>query len=456
MIGIGGSGMSGIARMLLAAGCAVSGSDAALSPAVRYLQKLGAAVHIGHAAANLPPQTEIVVRSEAVKADNPEVVAANARGLSVMTYAQALGDLMRSYRGVAVSGTHGKTTTTALTAWILNRAGLKPNFVVGGKVPLLGGSSGAGEGDIFVAEACEYCRSFLNLTPEVAIINNIEEDHLDYYKDLAEIIDTFGLFVSRIPKSGLLVINGGDANALKAAARAACRRVTFGLSEDDDWRAVDIEYTPEYTAFDMLRGGKRLGRFRMKLAGEHNVMNALAASAVADYFGVAARTIAGALKAFDGVGRRFEELGERDGVTVVTDYAHHPTAVRVTLRAAKIKYPGRRIWCVFQPHQCSRTRHLLGDFARSFSGADMIVIPDIFSVRDTEEERRLISSVDLVREIKAAGANARYIASLDEILEHLVRNVRSGDVILTMGAGSINELAESFLAAISHVAEAKR
>jgi UDP-N-acetylmuramate--alanine ligase len=194
----------------------------------------------------------------------------------------------------------------------------------------------------------------------------------------------------------------------------------------------------------------------MKLAGEHNVMNALAASAVADYFGVAARTIAGALKTFDGVGRRFEELGEHDGVTVVTDYAHHPTAVRVTLRAAKIKYPGRRIWCVFQPHQCSRTRHLLGDFARSFSGADMIVIPDIFSVRDTEEERKRISSVDLVREIKAAGGNARYIASLDEILEHLVRNVRSGDVILTMGAGSINELAESFLAAISHVAEAKR
>jgi UDP-N-acetylmuramate--alanine ligase len=447
MIGIGGSGMSGIARMLLANGCAVGGSDSTLSPTVRYLQKLGAAVHIGHSAENLPPQAEVVVRSEAVKMDNPEVVTAASRGLRVMSYAQALGDLMQSYRGVAVSGTHGKTTTTAMTTWILSRAGLEPNFVVGGKVPLLGGSSGVGEGNIFVAEACEYRRSFLNLVPEVAIINNIEEDHLDYYKDLAEIIDTFGEFASRIPKKGLLIVNGDDANAVKAARKAVCRRATFGFSNKNDWHAANIENAPASTSFETCRNGKSIGRFRLQLSGEHNVMNALAAAAVADYFGVAKEDIVQALSSFTGVGRRFEELGERDGVTVVTDYAHHPTAVRVTLKAARTRFPGRRIWCVFQPHQCSRTRYLLKDFARSFGDADLIIIPDIFSVRDSAEERKRVSSADLVREIKAQGGNARYIASLDEVVNHLVKNVQPGDVVMTMGAGNIDELAESLLAA---------
>jgi UDP-N-acetylmuramate--alanine ligase len=425
----------------------VSGSDSTLSPVVRHLQKLGAAVHAGHSAANLPRQAEVVVRSAAVKPDNPEVAAAVERGLRVITYAQALGDLMRSYRGVAVAGTHGKTTTTAMTAWILNRAGLEPNFVVGGRVPLLGGSSGVGEGNIFVAEACEYCRSFLNLTPEVAVINNIEEDHLDYYKDLAEIIDTFAEFASRIPKKGLLVVNGDDANAMQAARKAACRKVTFGLSNGNDWRAEKIEQVPGLTSFEACRNGNSLGRFRLLLSGDHNVLNALAASAVADYFGVAGEDIAGALHSFTGVGRRFEELGEREGVTVITDYAHHPTAVRVTLKAARARFPGRRIWCIFQPHQCSRTRYLLKDFARAFHDADLVIIPDIFSVRDSAEERRRISSADLVREIKAQGDNARYIPSLNEILDHLAKNAQPGDVVLAMGAGNINELAESFLAA---------
>jgi len=447
MIGIGGSGMSGIAQMLMAGGCSVTGSDSTLSPTVRYLQKTGAAVHIGHAAANLPPQAEVVVRSEAVKTDNPEVAEAASRGLRVMSYAQALGDLMQSYRGVAVSGTHGKTTTTALTTWILKCAGLDPNFVVGGKVPLLGGSSGGGSGDIFVAEACEYCRSFLNLVPEVAIINNIEEDHLDYYKDLAEIIDTFGEFASRIPENGLLIVNGDDENAVKAARKASCKKITFGLSGENNWRAARIQNTPEATSFEAYHNGKSLGRFRLQLSGEHNALNATAAAAVADYFGVSKARIAEALASFTGVGRRFEELGEHDGVTVVTDYAHHPTAVRVTLRAARARFPGRRIWCVFQPHQCARTRYLLKDFARSFSDADLVIVPDIFSVRDSAEERKRISSADLVREIKAQGGNARYIASLDEIADHLAKNLQPGDVVMTMGAGNIDELAEALLAA---------
>jgi UDP-N-acetylmuramate--alanine ligase len=451
MIGIGGSGMSGIARMLMSNGCGVSGSDSTLSPTVRYLQKLGAAVSIGHSGANLPMEAEVVVRSEAVKTDNPEVLAADARGLRVLSYAQALGDLMRSYRSVAVSGTHGKTTTTAMTAWILSRAGLKPNFVVGGKVPQLGGSSGVGEGDIFVAEACEYCRSFLNLTPEVAIINNIEEDHLDYYKDLAEIIDTFGEFASRIPKSGLLVLNGDDANVMQAARKAVCRKTTFGISDKNHWRADRMEGVPTITSFNVLRGGARFGRFQLSLSGQHNVMNALAALAVADHFGVGKETIADALATFRGVDRRFEEIGGRDDITIVTDYAHHPTAVRVTLRAARTRYPGRRIWCVFQPHQCSRTRYILKEFARAFGDADMVIIPDIFSVRDTEAERKRISSLDLVREIKTQGKNARYIASLDGIQEYLVRNVRTGDVVVTMGAGNINELAEAFADAQCHI-----
>ena len=455
MIGIGGIGMSGIARILLFGGCAVSGSDVRLTSTVRYLQKLGAAVHIGHDPANVPHEAQVVVRSEAVKAGNPELECAAARGVQVMRYAEALGQLMRAYRGVAVAGTHGKTTTTAMIAWVLKRAQLRPSFVVGGNVPALGGSAGVGEGDIFVAEACEYSRSFLNLTPEVAVINNIEEDHLDYYSGLDEIRRAFADFAARATPDGIIVVNRDDADSVKAAEGATCRRVTIGFSKDADWRAEKVESSYGFTSFEVFRHGSSLGKSYLKMSGEHNVMNALAAAAVADHFGVSGEAIIASLATFPGVSRRFEELGDRDGVTVVDDYAHHPTAVRLTLRAVREKYPGgRRLWCVFQPHQHSRTRFLLNDFAHSFADADVVVIPDIFFVRDGEAERALITSEDLVREIAARGGEARYIPDFPEILKHLARNVQPGDILLTMGAGNVNELAEAFLAARSRTTTA--
>ncbi len=447
MIGIGGIGMSGLARILLSGGCAVSGSDMQLTPTVRYLQKLGGAVHIGHDASNVSPETVVVVRSEAVEADNPEVVSAAARGLPVMRYAEALGDLMRDCRGVAVAGTHGKTTTTAMVAWILHCARFMPNFVIGGDVPALGGSSGVGNSDLFVAEACEYRRSFLNLAPEVAVINNIEEDHLDYYRGLSEIVEAFGEFAALTKPGGVIVVNRDDEDAMKAARRAPCRPVTVGLSEEADWYATGAESSYGFTSFEVFRHGKALGKFYLKMSGEHNVLNALAAAAVCNYLGVSDKLIVSSLAVFPGVCRRFEELGDCNGVAVVDDYAHHPTAVRATLKAAAEKYPGRRIWCVFQPHQHSRTRFLLDDFASSFADADVVVIPDIYFVRDSESERTLITSEDLVREITALGGNALYVPSFDEILGFLAENVRSGDLLLTMGAGDVNELAEAFVAA---------
>jgi len=441
MIGIGGVGMSGVARVLLSEGVAVSGSDMAERPVVETLRGMGAAVEVGHAAENVPAEAGAVVISAAVKDENPELQEARRRSLPVLKYAEALGLLMREKRGVAVAGTHGKTTTTAMLACILERAGLSPSFVVGAEVPELGTSSREGSGEVFVAEACEYDRSFLNLHPRIAVITNIEEDHLDYYSGLDEIRGAFAEFARVVPSDGLVLVNAHDRDALAAAEGAPARVETFGSGVEADWRSENLRGARGRYVFDLVGRGENLGRVELGVPGVHNVLNALAAAAVAGELGVDSEAVRGALAAFSGAARRFEVVAFERGVTVIDDYAHHPTEIQATLKTVRDSFADGRLTVVFQPHQHSRTRFLLKDFARSFSQADRVIVPDIYFVRDSEQERQAVSARDLVRELSGLGYAAEYRPGWEEIVARLLADLAPGDVVVTMGAGDVYEVA---------------
>jgi len=445
LVGIGGVGMSGVARMLASEGVAVTGSDMRDNPVFDALRSMGVVVHVGHDAAFIPPGVGLIVASAAVKDDNPELVEARRRGIEVIKYARALGLLMAEQTGVAISGTHGKTTTTAMLAWILTRAGKDPSFVVGAHVPDLGTSSREGSSRIFVAEACEYDRSFLNLCPKITVINNIEEDHLDYYHDLADIVSAFREFAALLPPDGLLVVSAHDRNAVNIAESTSVPHQTFGNRIKADWQAENLSPSRGRYTFDVLHDGATLGSASLAIPGVHNVLNALAAIAVAHELGVDFATVADALAGFHGAARRFEIVGEAQGVTIIDDYAHHPTEIQVTLKAARDFFRAGRLWVVFQPHQYSRTRFFLKDFARSFSQADKIIVPDIYFVRDSDEERRAVNAGDLVRELVGLGYDAEYAPDWAAIVDRLSRQVERGDVVITMGAGNVYEVGHDLL-----------
>ncbi len=455
-VGIGGIGMSGIAKMLLSQGALVTGSDLVCSRKVRQLQEMGARVAVGHHGDNVPEETEAVVVSAAIKRENVEFRAASRRGLRIMKYAEMLGLLMREKKGIAVSGTHGKTTTTALISTILQTAGLNPTFVIGGDVDKLGGSSKVGVGELFVVEACEYDRSFLNLLPNIAVFTCIEEDHLDYYHDIKEIVAAFGQFAQLVPPEGLIVANNQDRNVRAAIEGRRCPVESYGITVESDWMAGEPRWEKDRNYFNLMYRGKRFGSFELKIPGVHNVLDAMAAVAVCNRLSVDREVISAGLANFTGVDRRFQVVGECGGITVVDDYAHHPTEIQVTLKAARDKYDGARIWCVFQPHQHSRTRFLLKDFARSFANADKIIVPDIYFVRDSEEDRKSVSSMDLVGEISNLGGDAAYLPTFPEIVEYLCRNLAPGDVLLTMGAGTVDEVARDVLARLTGSGEVRK
>jgi UDP-N-acetylmuramate--alanine ligase len=442
LIGIGGSGMRALAQMLLCEGAVVSGSDLADSGAVQRLADAGATVHIGQRGENLPDPCDLAVYSAAVHEKNPERLAAERRGVECLRYSEMLGRLMARHAGVAVAGTHGKSTTTAMVATALQAAGLDPSFIVGATVEQLGGPSGVGRGKHFVAEACEFDRSFLNLRPRYAAILNIEEDHLDCYEDLAAIVEAFRAFASQVDPGGVLVANGEDRNVASALQGASCEVETFGLSERCTWRATALEAVEgRFTAEVQLRG-QPFCRLITPLAGMHNVYNALAAVALLHHAGVSPEAIAEHLSGFAGTRRRMTLKGHRDGITVVDDYAHHPTEVQVTLKALRDQYQPQRLICVFQPHQHSRTRFLLKDFARSFALADEVIVPDIFFVRDSQRERDYISSEDLVSQIRLHGGSATYLPTIEQIVGELTGRLVAGDLVVTMGAGNIWEAAD--------------
>lgn len=445
LIGVGGSGMQALARMLMDRGAKVSGSDRLGGGALDRLAEHGATICVGQKPENIPDKCDVVVYSAAIHEQNPELLAARQLGCEVLKYSQMLGRLMAQQDGIAVSGTHGKSTTTAMVAYVLREASFDPSFIVGATVEQLGGPSGAGAGRHFVAEACEFDRSFLNLRPTYAAILNIEEDHLDCYQDLAAIIEAFRAFACNLPPTGVLVANGEDRNVGAAVKTVGCEVQTFGLAEGCTWRGVNAVKQDGRFSVEIQYRGEPFGTLQVPLPGLHNVYNSLAAVALLHNAGVDRKVILEKLSGFAGTHRRMTLKATVRGVTVVDDYAHHPTEIQVTLKAIRDFYQPKRLACVFQPHQHSRTRFLLKDFARSFGSADEVVVPDIYFVRDSALERDYISSEDLVAQIRLHGGAAVYQKTFEDIIWHLKGTLRDGDLLVTMGAGNIWEVADEIV-----------
>ena len=445
MIGIGGTGMSSSARLLLARGCRVWGSDSTPTEVTVELASLGAKVSIGHDPRNIPPDCDLVVATAAAKSDNPELVEARRRGIHTIKYARLVGLLMRGKLGIGVAGTHGKTTTSSMLVEVLRAGGILPSYVIGGKIVGHRGADCAGNGEFFVAEACEYDRSFLEHCPVYAILTNVEPDHLDYYRTESSLVEAFGEFVSRLPEHGILLACGDSARAVEVARRARCRVETFGIGEGCDWRITTVEARGAGYAFEVSRAGV-VHHFGLTVPGYHNVLNAAAAACMALNLGVPAESVSAGLAAFRGVLRRFQVLTDAMPVTVIDDYAHHPTEIAAMLRAVRERYPGRRIWAVFQAHQHSRTRAFFEEFARSLSYADRVTIARIYSVRESQLDRMSVSGADIAGRLFQLSVESEYVPEFRDIKSLLRREARDSDVIVVMGAGDIYKVAHSFAA----------
>jgi len=447
LIGAGGTGMSGLAALLLKHGAIVTGSDRASSPTVRALQTLGADIRIGHCRENLMDGVDAVVVSAAIKEDNPELRSARQRGVAVYKYAQMLGELMDGYEGIAIAGTHGKSTTSGWLTYCLQQAGLEPSFIVGAVIHQLGSSSGVADGRFFVAEACEYDRSFLNLRPKIGCILNIEQDHLDYYKDEEEIVEAFEQFALNVRPDGVLVACGSDVNVKRVLERVRPHRQcqTFGLEAGCDFQGADLVLEEGLYRFTVYHQGHLVGTTRISVPGLHNVTNALAVVAMAVNAGLEPGEVLELLPGFVGMERRLMLKGKVGQITVLDDYAHHPTEIRASLSAIRQLYQPRRLWCVFQPHQYSRTRFFLDEFASSFTLADVTIVPQIYFVRDSEQSRRQVNAEVLVDRLRQAGSEAVFIDDFDAICEYLKRQVGPGDVVVTMGAGDVWKVADEYI-----------
>jgi len=447
-IGIGGCGMSGLARMLLDAGAIVSGSEPKPNEQTLKLAKRGVQISRNQMGELLNDQVDLVVRTAAVPDNNIEYRAAQKLGITGVKYARMLGMVMQERLGVAVAGTHGKSTTTAMISYALLRCGVDPSFVVGGTAKQLGGGSHSGAGKVFVAEACEYDRSFHNLHPRIALITNIEEDHLDCYtKGIDEIIESFHYFAGIVPANGLILANGEDANVTKALAGLNTPIELVGRKPGFAWSVGEVEQVDGCHHGVVFHHGKVLGMLKPALAGAHNLFNATMATAACVACGVDAPAALAALGEFTGVDRRMTEVGKYNGATVIDDYGHHPTEIQTTLKALREKYRPSRLLCVFQPHQHSRTRFLLKDFASSFELADQTIVPDIYFVRDSEAERQSISSAELVARIIANGQHAVHLPSFEKIVAYLKQHVGAGDLVVTMGAGNVCDIGRDLVGA---------
>jgi UDP-N-acetylmuramate--alanine ligase len=443
--------MSGLAQLLIKNKALVAGSDQISTEVTDNLRRIGADIRIGHKFENLSPETEAVVISAAIRQDNAELVSARRLGCRVYKYAEMLGELMNLYDGIAISGTHGKSTTSGWLTYLLKRAGIDANYIVGAAINQLGSSSGVAESRYFVAEACEYDRSFLNLRPRIACVLNIEQDHLDYYKDEDEIVETFGEFVAGTKPEGVVIANGRDANVAKIIADlhrsrsdASLRCETFGLDETCDFYADNVKLIDGLPAFEICHNGELLGSVRISLPGIHNVTNALAVTSMAIHVGLEPEQAIQLLGEFTGIDRRLMLKGRAGQITVLDDYAHHPTEIRASLEAIRQKYQPRRLWCVFQPHQYSRTRFLLDDFTESFKLADVTIVPEIYFVRDSQSARKEINAQILVEKMRANGTEALFIESFDDICDYLKSNVTAGDLVVTMGAGDIWKVSDDY------------
>lgn len=443
-IGIGGISMSGLAEILLGEDFIVSGSDAKESPLTDSLVQKGAKIFYGQRASNISDDVEVVVYTAAIHPDNPEFACAVEKGIPMLTRAQLLGQIMRNYETpIAVSGTHGKTTTTSMVSQILLEGSCDPTISVGGILPSIGGNIRVGQSETFVTEACEYTNSFLSFFPKISIILNIDADHLDFFKDLDDIRHSFRRFAELLPADGALIINADTPQYEEIIKDLPCRVITYGLENPAQYQAADITYDKYgHASFTVLKDGQKAGSFYLKVPGIHNVSNALAAIALSHLLGISNDVIARGLGSFTGTERRFQYKGEVAGVTIVDDYAHHPTEIQATLKAAK-NYPHKKIWCVFQPHTYTRTKALLPEFAQALTLADHVVLADIYAARETNTIG--ISSQDVQKKIQELGTPCEYFSTFDEIENFLLKSCTQGDLLITMGAGDVVNIGEHLL-----------
>ena len=442
-MGIGGISMSGLAEILHAKGFTVVGSDAHESAITDHLESLGIQITYGQRAENITPDIDVVVYTAAIHPDNPEFAAAKAAGIPMMDRADLLGQIMTNYaNAIAVSGTHGKTTTTSMLSHILLAADTDPTISVGGILKAIHGNIRVGHSDNFITEACEYTNSFLKFNPSLEIILNIEEDHLDFFKDLDDIRHSFHKFAGNTADNGVLILNGTIKNPDEITKGLTCKVVTYGLSGNETYYASDISYNEKGCASFQANGAGHTFHVMLNVPGSHNVQNAMAAIAFALEAGFDDSIIIRGLQSFGGTKRRFEIKGHLGDITVVDDYAHHPTEIAATLTAAH-NYPHNRIVCVFQPHTYTRTKAFWNDFVQALSKADIVILADVYAARETDTLG--ISSENLAADIAKTGTESYYFPSFDEIENFLLKICINNDLLITMGAGDVYKIGENLL-----------
>jgi UDP-N-acetylmuramate--alanine ligase len=455
-IGIGGSGLSAIARLLLESGYKVSGSDRALTPFAEEVRKVGATVYVGHHPRNIA-NADTVVMSSAVSMDNPEIVAAQHANVPVYKRSDFLGQLMEDKKGIAIAGTHGKTTTTAMTAWVLSELGRDPSFIIGGVSTNLGVNAHAGKGNAFVIEADEYDHMFLGLKPQIEVVTSIEHDHPDMFPSLEAVYAAFEKFVDLLPEDGTLIVCAEDSGA--AALIPHARQKGFNLVAYYIQNEMTIS-SPYWVMAREVKANQRGGfnfvvssnlgstgignvEVSLQVPGKHNVRNALAVFAICETLGLSRDRVAQALSKFTGTGRRFQLRGEAHGISLFDDYAHHPSEIKATLEGARARYPERRIWAVWQPHTYSRTQTLFLDFTRAFKDADEVIVTEVYAAREPKQE---FTSAEIVSAMPHMAA--RFIETLPEVTSYLLKNLKSGDVVIVMSAGDADQISSDVLKAL--------
>lgn len=444
-MGIGGISMSAFAELLQTMGFTIKGSDRSESKITRHLEGLGIKIVYEQISENITPDIDFIVYTAAISKENPEFVKAQELGIPMMDRASMIGQIMKNYStAVAVAGTHGKTSTTSIASHIMLEAGMDPTISVGGILPAIHGNLRIGKSSNFITEACEYTNSFLKFFPTIGIILNIEEDHLDFFKDLDDIYNSFRQFAQKIPANGTLIINADIPRLEQITDGLACRILTYSVkNQNADFSATDISYD-EFGcgSFTVQESGMAKEHYKLGITGEHNISNTLACLALASIFSIPSATIQSGLSKFKGTERRFEYKGEFGGATIIDDYAHHPTEITATLTSAR-NYPHKTLWVAFQPHTYTRTKALLNDFATALSLADKIVLADIYAAR--EKDPGDISSRDLASLLENNGKDVLYLGDLKKIQEYFEKNLVPGDLLITMGAGNIVEVGESLL-----------
>lgn len=444
-IGIGGISMSGLAEILLEEGFQISGSDMKASAMTDKLASLGASIMIGQKASNITDGIDLVVYTAAIHPDNPEFCAVKEHGIPMLTRAQLLGQMMDNYKNpIAVSGTHGKTTTTSMLTHVLLAAKKDPTISVGGILDAIGGNIRVGKSDILVTEACEYTNSYHSFNPVISIILNVEEDHLDFFSGIEEIRESFRTFARKLPKHGLLVVNGDMDCTDFIQEGVTADIVTFGITGKNlTYSAANISYDEQGNgSYDLVENGQITDHINLHVNGIHNIMNSLSVIAVARRLGIDSEDIKKGLLSFTGTKRRFEYKGERNGFTIIDDYAHHPTEIAATLNAAK-KYPHNEVWTVFQPHTYTRTMAFLDEFAEALSISDHVIVTDIYAAR--EKDLGQVHAKDIVERMKKYDVDVTYISSFDDIEKFILKNLKNNDLLITMGAGNVVDIGENLL-----------